>query len=111
MAVRGGTSRMGIYRLSKVLQVFGDALTDPVLELEEITYYTVDNRHFQQEMDQLRQDTDLWVEEGDFLMAFLRDGEYISQAEYEALNARYKTPEDPAIQMQQTSQDNPVPPA
>ena len=109
IAVLSGYFQLGFAHGTRFLQAFGNGLTAPDLEFKRTHYYLESYKSFQEEMDRLREETDLWVEEDGFLVAYTKNGEYITREEFESLEARYVTPEDPALQLQKTSPYYPVP--
>lgn len=57
----------------------------------------------------VRKESNLCKEEDGFVTAYLYDDNYISEAEYDRICARYIEPTDPAYQMKPVTLENPIP--
>lgn len=109
VAVLNGYFQIGFAHGTRFLETFGNDLTVADLEIKRTHYHQDAYTSYQEEMDRIREETDLWVEDDGYLVAYTKNGEYITRDEFESLEARYVTPEDPALQLQKASPYYPVP--
>ena len=64
---------------------------------------------YAQDAEKILQEDRHCKEEDGFVTAYLYDGAYITESDYEALRAQYVEPTDPAYQMKPVTLENPIP--
>lgn len=85
----------------------GDVVYKTAHTLRSNTCYTEGT--YAQDAQRVLGETDLCKQEDGFVTAYLYDDEYISEAEYDEMCARFVEPTDPAYQMKPVTMDNPIP--